>query len=229
MANAATATYAGRTILWQRVIGFGSEPKNIKWGTVPTVTSLITASANGNVALFCQANESGVAGTSNILQSANGYLGDTYYVSGTITCLTGAKTITEAALSDSVTLSPAGSLATSQTAALTTLSLGAAGSFPSTGNFYVQVENETELVTAGQGTAALTVTRAQLGTTSAIHGAGAPVLMGGDGGASGVALGGQTSTPAQVFCGNIFAHADFSGIALNVADSILFSWFDTLT
>src|SRR6266566_894292 len=181
MANAATATYPGRTILWRRMTGVGTEPKNIKWGGVPTVTSLITASANSNVALFMQVNESGVLGTSNILQSANGYLGDVYYVSGTITALTSAKTITEAVLSDTVTLSPTTSLATSQTAALTTLSLGSGTSFPSTGNYYVQVENETELVTGGQGTTALTVTRAQLGSTSAIHGAGAPVVIGGDG------------------------------------------------
>src|SRR5437899_598337 len=142
MANAATATYPGRTILWNRMRGNGTEPKNIKWGSVPSVTSLITGSANSNVALFMQSNESGVAGNSSLTQSTGGFLGDVYYVSGTLTCLTGAKTITEAVLSDTVTLSPTTSLATSQTAALTTLSLGSGTSFPSTGNYYVQVENE---------------------------------------------------------------------------------------
>src|SRR5690349_8677991 len=100
MANAAVATFPGRTLLWQRFRGAQSEPKNIHWGLVPSATSLITASASSNVNLFQPANESGVAGTSNILQSANGYLGDVYYVSGTLTCLTSNKTIAEAVLKD---------------------------------------------------------------------------------------------------------------------------------
>jgi hypothetical protein len=95
---------------------------------------------------------------------------------------------------------------------------------PASGNFYIQCENEVELVTAGQGTATLTVTRGQLGSTSAAHAIGATATSGADGlAATNASLGGQTATYANTTAkgGTLFAHADFAGIAL--AKTILFS------
>jgi hypothetical protein len=157
-------------------------------------------------------------------------LGDTYQVTGTLTCLVGAKTITEAILSDTTTLSGTTTIATSsQAAGATTLTLAAGANLPTSGNFYIQLENEVQLVTAGQNTNTFTVTRGALGSASAAHAIGVAVTLGGDGGASAVGLGGQTATVGAAQGGNNFAHADFAGIALSVNDSILFTWKDQLT
>ena len=235
MANASVATVAGRTLLWSRMRGSGTEPKNIKWGTaIPSTggaTTPVTASAASDVALFGPATETGVAGTSTIINTSAAWtLGDTYQVTGTLTCLVGAKTITEMVLSDTTTLAGTTTIATSsQAAAATTITLTAGANLPSPGSFYIQVENEVELVTSGAGTNTLTVTRGVLGSTSAAHAIGVPVTYGGDGGASAVGLGGQTSANAASEGGNNFCHADFAGIALNVNDSILFTVKDQLT
>jgi hypothetical protein len=226
MANSATATFAGRSLIWAFVKAAGSptEPKNIGWGSGAT-----TASANADVALFGPATEARVAGTSSLVSTS--YLADTYQVTGTITA-TNAKTITEAGLFDTTTASSTTTIATSsQAAGATTITLTATIG-PASGNFYIQVENEVELVTAGQGGTTMTVVKAQLGSTSAAHAVGATVTSGGDGLANtNASLGGQTATAANVLAkgGNMFAHADFAGIALNNNDSILFTWKDQLT
>src|SRR5215475_5453505 len=163
MANSATATYAGRSIIWAFVKAAGSptEPKNIGWGD-----STITASANSDVALFKPQTEIRVAGTSSLVQTS--FLADTYQVTGTITA-TNAKTITEAGLFDTTTAASTSTIATSsQAAGATTITLTATIG-PASGNFYIQVENEIELVTAGQGGTTLTVVKGQLGSTSAAH------------------------------------------------------------
>jgi hypothetical protein len=224
MANAATATWAGRSILWARVRGLGTEPKNIKWGT-----SSVTASANSDVALFTPATETGVAGTSTMVSTSQ--LADSYRVTGTLTCLVGAKTITEMILSDTTTLSGTTTIATSsQAAGATTITVAAGANLITASNFYIQVENEVELVTGGQNTNTLTVTRAALGSSSAAHAVGVAVTVGGDGGANANAsLGGQTGTVGAAQGGNNFCHADFAGIALAVNDSITFTVTDALT
>lgn len=227
MANAATATYPGRSLLWALVKQQNSptEPKNIGWGD-----SSVTASANPDVALFKPQTEARVAGTSTMVTTS--FLADTYQVTGTITCLVGAKTITEAGLFDTTTAASTSTIATSsQSAGAATITL-AATIGPASGNFYIQVENEVELVTAGQGTTTLTTTRGQLSSTAAAHAIGATATSGGDGGAAANAsLGGQTASAANVLAkgGNMFAHADFAGIALSVNDSIAFTWKDQLT
>lgn len=227
MANAATATYAGRSLMWALVKGAGSptEPKNIGWGD-----SSVTGSANQDVALFKPQTEARVAGTSTFITTS--FLADTYQVSGTITCTNGGKTITEAGLFDTTTAASSTTIATSsQAAAATTITLGAAVG-PASGNFYIQVENEVQLVTAGQNTTTMTVTRAQLGSTSAAHAVGVTVTSGADGLANtNASLGGQTATYANTTAkgGTMFAHADFAGIALAVNDSIAFTWKDQLT
>lgn len=228
MANAATATYAGRSLIWAFVKAAGSpqEPKNIGWGDP---ASTLTGSANSDVALFKPQTEARVAGTSSLTSTS--YLADTYQVTGTITA-TNSKTITEAGLFDTTTAASTSTIASaSQAAAATTITL-AATIGPASGNFYIQVENEVELVTAGQGGTTLTVVRAQLGSTSAAHAIGAQATSGADGLANtNASIGGQTATYANTTAkgGSMFAHADFAGIALANNDSILFTWKDQLT
>ena len=223
MANAAVATFSGRSILWNRMKGAGTEAKNIGWGI-----SAITGSANPDVNMFNPQTEARTAGTSTL--STTTQLADTYQVTGAIVCAVGAKTITEAALFDTTTLSPTTTIANSLTTASTVLTLGSGAALPATGNYYMQLENEVVLVTGGQSTATITVTRGVIGSTAAVHSASVPIILGGDGGAgAGGATSGQTATVSAAFGGNVFCHADFAGIALSVSDSINFTWRDQLT
>jgi hypothetical protein len=225
MANANTATYSGRSIIWRMVKGAGTEPKNIGWGD-----STVTGSANPNVNLFKPQTETRVAGTST--QTTTSFLGDTYQVVGTLTCLVGAKTITEAGLFDTTTLSPQTTVSASMTASQTTVSLGAASGI-ATSSYYRQIENETVLVTAGSNSTTETITRGALGSTAAVHSSGVATTVGGDGGAGqGGATSGQGGTSqasVAALGGSMFAHADFAGIALSVSDSINFTFLDVLT
>lgn len=225
MANAAVATYPGRTILWNRTRGSGTEPKNIGWGD-----STVTQSAAPDVNLFAPQTEARTAGTSTLASTS--FLGDTYSVSGTIVCAVGAKTIREAGLFDTTTLSPRTTVASSMTASATTVSLGGAiAGTPTTGRYYRQIENEVVLVTAGQSTTTETIVRGRLGSTSAVHSSGVTTVIGDDGGAA--TTGGtnteQTATVGAAAGGAIFIHADFAGIALSVSDSINFTFLDQLT
>jgi len=219
MANATVATFPGRGIIWQRMKGNGTEAKNLGWGTSAT-----TASANANVNLFAPATESRTAGTSTIITTTQ--LGDTYQVTGTIVCASSGKTITEVGLFDTTTLSGTSSLSASLTAGATTMTL-AANIGPTTGNYYAQVNNETILVTGANSTT-LTIARGALGTTSTTQASASVVTSGGDGGAGGWTTG-QTAAFGAAQGGDIFIHADFAGIALNVNDSIAFTITDTLT
>jgi hypothetical protein len=54
-------------------------------------------------------------------------------------------------------------------ASQTSLSVASAAGFPTTGSYYVRVDNEVLQVTGGQGTRTWTVVRGQLGTTAASH------------------------------------------------------------
>jgi hypothetical protein len=227
MANANTATWSGRSIIWRMVNGAGTTPKNIGWGT-----STVTLSANSDVNLFAPATEARTAGTSTLSSSAATKLADTFLVTGTITCAVGAKTITEAALFDTnAALSPTTTVAVSMTAATTVMSLGAASGIAAVTQYYRQIENEVVLVTAGTNTATETLTRGALGSTSAAHASGVATTVGGDGGAaSGGATSGQLPAAAigSAQGGNLFAHADFAGVALNVSDSINFTFANQL-
>ncbi len=224
MANANTATYSGRSILWRLVKGAGTEPKNIAWGD-----STVTASANPNVNLFKPQTEARVAGTSTMTTTTQ--LGDTYQVVGTLTCAVGAKTITEAGLFDTTTASPQTTVSASMTASQTTVSIGAASGIAAS-SYYRQIENETVLCSAGSNSTTETITRGALGSTAAVHASGVATTVGGDGGAaSGGATSGQSPATAVGAAqgGSMFAHADFAGIALNVSDSINFTFLDVLT
>jgi len=222
MSNNSVATYSGRSIIWNRMKGNGTEWNNIGWGTSTT-----TASAISDVNLFAPATETRVAGTSTLTTTTQ--LGDTYKNTGTLTCLVGAKTITEAGLFDTTTLSPTTTLAVSITNAVTSISLGAASGIASN-NYYRQMGNEVMLVTGGQNTVIETVTRGVLGSTSAAFAVSTATTVGGDGGAgTGGATSGQTATINAAKGGNMGAHADYAGISLSVNDSILYTWTDQLT
>lgn len=222
MANASVATYSGRGIIWNRLKGAGTEPKNIQWGD-----SAVTASAAADVNVFKPQTEARVAGTSTMMTATQ--LGDTYQVTGTVTCLVGAKTITEVGLFDTTTASPTTTVAVSLTASATVVSIGSVSGFPTTGNYYAQIEGEVVLITGANATS-LTGTRGRIGSTSAVHSSGVPFTLGGDGGAgSGGATSEQTATVAAASGGNGFIHADFAGIALAVSDSINFTIRDQLS
>lgn len=229
MANATTATYPGRGIIWNRVNG-GSTfiPKNIGWGQWVFTTTTLTGSANANVNLFQPATEARTAGTVSLITTTQ--LGDTFQVTGTIVCATAAKTIYEAGLFDAVSaVSPTGTLAASLTASATSMTLGASLT-ASIGAFYAQVGTETILVTSA-ASATLTISRGALGSTAAIWASGCPVTFGGDGGAGGWTTG-QTVNAASItasYGGNMFIHSDFAPISLNTNDSISFTFSDTLT
>lgn len=227
MANLATATFSGRSLIWGRMKGLMSEGKNIGWGT-----GTATGSTNANVNLFGPATEARTAGTSSLISTTQ--LADTYQVVGSITCAVGAKTITEVGLFDTTTLSTTTTLAASLTASATSATFGA-NPGPTTGNYYVQLGTpalasaETILVTGANSTT-LTISRGALGSTSAIQTSGSAATIGGDGGAfANGAVGGQTATVSAALGGNMFIHADYAGVALNVADSISYTISDTLT
>lgn len=226
MAGTAVATYPGRAILWNRVRGNGTEPKNIGWGDTTIATG---SAAVPNVNLFKPQTEARTVGTSTIATTS--FLGDTYSVSGSIVCATGAKTITEVGLFDTSTLSPTTTVNASMTASQVSVVLAAAvAGTPTTGRYYRQIESETVLVTAGQSTTTETIVRGRLGSTSAVHSSGVPTTIGDDGGtATGGGTTEQTATVGAAAGGAIFVHADFGGISLSVSDSINFSFLDQLT
>lgn len=222
MSNNTVATYPGRGIIWNRLKGNGTEPKNIGWGT-----TTVTGSASANVNLFGPQTETRTVGTSSILTTTQ--LGDTYQVVGTMICAVSAKSILEAGLFDfqGSSNSPTTTISASLTASATSVTLGAILN-PTSGNYYAQVENETVLVTGANSTT-LTISRGALGSTAAIHAAAVPFTVGGDGGAGGWTTGQTASGISGTYGGNMFIHADFGVIALNVNDSISFTFSDTLT
>ena len=84
-------THAGKAIVTNRLIGAGTEPKFVAWGT-----GAGTAAA-GDTTLFTEAAEARTSGTSSRVTTAQA--NDTYQVVGLITSLSG-QTITNAGLFD---------------------------------------------------------------------------------------------------------------------------------
>ena len=81
---------AGRAILTNRIIGSGTEPKNVAMGTGTTAVALTDTTLGGEV-------ESRTAGTSS--RTTTSTTNDTYQVTGTVTA-TASRTIGEAGLFD---------------------------------------------------------------------------------------------------------------------------------
>lgn len=87
-------THAGKAVTTNRIIGAGTEPKHVGWGT-----GAGTAAA-GDTTLFTEASEARVSGTSSRVTTSQ--TNDTYQVVGTLTA-DANKTITNAGLLDAAT------------------------------------------------------------------------------------------------------------------------------
>lgn len=207
---ATVVTRKGRDIFTGRMIGASptqAESKIVCWGLNP---NSLTA-ANPDIALYQESPEARVTGTST--QQTTTTPSDTYQVVGTITASAG-RAITEAALADSTTqpttsLVAAGGVVGS--AVSTTLNTNATFS-PGNGN-YIQIRNEVMQVTAGSGSTALTVVRAQNGSSAISTIAVSDVVTPGN-------IPGTTAITG----GTLLTHADFAVINLANGDSIQFTW-----
>lgn len=199
---ATLVTNTGYAIVSGRLIGSTPtqvEPKYIGWGTGSGTTAV------SDVALFTQAPEARVTGTSS--QQTTTTTNDTYQVVGTITAST-TETITNVGLFDVSTSAPQTSLAAAVTSSgQTTITVASASGFPGSGNFAIQVGPEAMLVTGGQGTTTWTVTRGYNGSTAQSSIASATSVTGGP----------TTSG------GNLFVKSDFTGLSLNNGDQITFT------
>lgn len=91
---ATVLTNAGRAIITNRILGAGTEPDFVAWGT-GAGTAVIT-----DTTLFTEASETRVAGTGS--QETTDVTNDTYRVVGTIVA-DGTKTITNAGTFDAIT------------------------------------------------------------------------------------------------------------------------------
>lgn len=103
MADAAYVVDAGLAILTNRIIGAGSEPKYICWGTGATGAAATDTGMQTNAS---ETSTTAVTGTGTRQQTNTA--NDTYQVVGTVTCAGAGKTITEVGLIDSATVSGAG-------------------------------------------------------------------------------------------------------------------------
>ncbi len=91
---ATVLTNKGKEIISDRLMGNGTEPKYVAWGTGAGT------SAAADTTLFTEASEARVAGTSSKVTTTT--TNDTYQVVGTLTASAG-KTITNAGLFDAST------------------------------------------------------------------------------------------------------------------------------
>ena len=95
MADSIYVVDSGLGIITNRIMGVGTEPKYIGWGTGTTPAT------PADTGLQTPGSESRVAGTSSRVQTSTA--NDTYQVVGTITCSGSPKAITEVALYDAAT------------------------------------------------------------------------------------------------------------------------------
>lgn len=98
--------YNGRAIITNRLIGGGTEPRYIAWGTGTTTATAADTSVEGEVSQAFSGSGSRVAGTSSriTVTQAN----DTYQVVGTLTAGGSGGTIGNAGLYDNITVGAAG-------------------------------------------------------------------------------------------------------------------------
>ncbi len=207
MANAITSK--AKEIYTGRMIGASptqAEPKIVTWGLNP---SALTAAAT-DIAMFQESGEARVTATSSQVTTTTS--NDTYQLVGTITAST-TRAITEFGAFDSATQPAVAAVAAGGVVASNSATtLNTAATFTPGNNNFIQIRTEVMKVTAGSGTTALTVVRAQNGS-SAI---------------STIAVS-DTVTPGNppgqsgITGGNMFVHSDFSVINLNASDSIAFT------
>lgn len=92
--GATVFTNAGKAIVTNRIIGSGTQPNYVAWGTGAGTAAV------GDTTLFTEAPEARVAGTSSRVTTT--VTNDTYQVVGTMTA-SAARTITNAGLFDAAT------------------------------------------------------------------------------------------------------------------------------
>ena len=88
----AILTDLGRAIVTGRMLGLGTEPRNIGWGTGEGTPD------KADAALFSEASEARVAGSSS--RASIDATNDTYRVIGTLECSGAAKRITNVGIFD---------------------------------------------------------------------------------------------------------------------------------
>lgn len=92
---AGLVTNVGKTLIWNRTKGTGTEPLYVGWGTSTATQPFV---AVGDTALGTAAPEARVAGTSTLVTTSTA--SDTYQVVATLQC-SAARAITEVGLFDS--------------------------------------------------------------------------------------------------------------------------------
>ena len=99
---ATVLTNAGRDILTNRILGSGTEPKNIGWGTgAGTAAAADTTLFSEKAADLTATSGTRPAGTSS--RQTTSVANDTYRVAGTIAA-TGSGTVTNAGIFDNTTI-----------------------------------------------------------------------------------------------------------------------------
>lgn len=104
--GATVLTNAGTAIVSNRLLGAGTEPKQIGWGTGAQTTALVTDTGLGPTTVEKDvdlATNTGTRTTGTSSQQTTTVTNDTYQVTGTRTA-TGAGTVTVAGLFDNVTI-----------------------------------------------------------------------------------------------------------------------------
>lgn len=210
---ASLTTGKGKEVLSGRMIGSSptqGEPKFISWGLNPNA---LTAAVS-DIALFAESTEARTTGSS--AQATVTRTNDTYQVTGTITA-TGSRSIQEVGLFDSATQPAQGTVAASGVVGSTSnTTLNTSATYSPGNNNYIQIRTEVMKVTAGSGSTALTVSRAQNGTSAiSTIAANDQIAPGNPPGQTGISG------------GNCFVHADLSTISLNNGDSI--AWTVNIT
>lgn len=206
----AVITSKGREIIAGRMRGSSpsqAEPLNVAWGLNPA--GLVAAVPD--VALFKEAPESRVAGTSSIVTTTTP--SDTYQVVGTMTAGTG-ETIAEVALSDSASKPTAvDAVQTSSTVigsnSATSVIVASGGNFSV--NQYIQIRTEILKITA-IATNTLTVTRAQNGSTAI-----STIAL------NDTVTGGNIPGVSNVTNGSVFFHADHGAQTLATGDQVSYT------
>jgi hypothetical protein len=185
-----------------------AEPKILCWGLDPADAY---PAANTDVALFTESAEARVTGTSSQVTTTT--TNDTWQVTGTMTA-TGSRAITEAALADSTTQPAQAAVAAGGVVGSSvSTTLNTSATFTPGNNNYIQIRTEVMQVTAGSGSTALTVVRAQNGSSAIATIAAADNVAPGN-------PPGQTGITG----GTLLTHADFAVINLNTSDSVAFTW-----
>jgi hypothetical protein len=205
VANTVVLTAKGREITASRLVGATptqAEPKIVAWGTGGVAGGPFTAAAS-DVAMFSESAEARQSGTSSIVTTTT--TNDTYQVAATLTLAT-AYSVAEAGLSDSVTKPFSTTWTAPPTGTAGTTGTLAASYTPANGT-YVQCRGEVMQVTAGSGSANVTVARGQNGSIAATQSAGDVVTLGNPPGSS-------TSN------GSLYCHASFSPTPLNANDTL---------